>query len=226
LYRCVAVFGNRNLREAERWHATPVPKDDKLKKIEEDLAKDIQSRVISLLESSFGQDQLQRLNVHLHYNLRSVSWDTNTTVEKRIAVIRRGLRKTDPLELLAIAHLMKTQIHLFHLESSAYRLFAKYPPHAYSLQSPIMLLYLADGFDVILLNNRETQSTAPTASCMFEEFAQTTSVEDKKIRFEQLIDQSAILSNKTNKEIPSSGMNFLSKPLSFTISNVQMFSRI
>jgi hypothetical protein len=194
LYRCIAVHGNVELQTAKR-SDRDIPEIDNLRQLEDYLAGRIKAEVLSLVQS--------------------VCQNTST----RIAKIAEGCEHSDLLEMLAIAYLAKTPLHLYVRCEAGYRLHDICPSGSYSSRQPMKLLYKPDEphkeasetFDVLLLHMDNWKSCAwnlDNRCGTFDEYAATASNDDKKITFQQLIDDGHSPQEKATENVPATGALF------------------
>lgn len=202
LYRCVAVCGNVELQQTHR-SSTGASSDWNIEAFEHTLASRIRAEVISLFSSTNAQSK--PLDVALNYSLTCLPSGKCQSMAERIDAICSNTDRIDPLEVLAIAYLTKTQVHLYQNWNSDYKLYAKYPSHAYSSRQPILLVLsgATDGnsFAVLIDKNSSRRWRDENKGSVFEDFAKTAADEDMKITFEQLIDPSRMLSSPGNKQV-------------------------
>jgi len=201
-YRYVAILGSEVLQQAKR-DTCGYPSNLELKKLEDRLSENIRKEVLLLLQSSYDHGLLKQLGVDLNYSLCDLTWSNySTSLQQRISAIYQS-NETDPLELLAVAYLTKSPVHLYQSDGTRYKLYAKYPLHAYSSRPPLLLCITSyKYFKVLLVGNCQNRWSVDSQIGMFKDYAQTADDEDKKITFEQLIDPSLKLSgNDDDKRV-------------------------
>jgi hypothetical protein len=196
-YRCIAVHCNTDVQLAKR-NESGSPRDPGLWKSEDGLTERIRGEVTSFLQGVHGNGNLLGTEELLDDRLGDQNHARRTLSDRLRGIYMGSLVATDPMELLAVAFLTKTQVHIFEETGNGYELRAKHPFHVYSSQQPITLLRKSstrgrEHFDALIVNGScKGFSTSAGGTSPLNVYACSANDEDRRITFQQLLNPSRL----------------------------------
>ncbi|XP_072029408.1 uncharacterized protein [Amphiura filiformis] len=141
-FRCIAVVSHRQLSECPR-NMFSQAKIGNLHSVETNLADEIREVVVNTLADNLQHllalpDGLQQYYLEKQAGVHYQSFD------ERLQDMKNKGTFAGPLEISAVAHCLKTQIHIYQINNGMYKKVAAYPSHLFGETTPILLAYTPD----------------------------------------------------------------------------------